>query len=598
MLTVVAKLWRYIFGPNVERIHKSNDGRNRAYNYYQNDIEQLGQRFLTAADFLKNALYYSSPVVIYIVYKKGCCLWATLLNSFRICGWTAMVVGGALVVRGFGRTRNKEYVEFLKTLGTCIDDPSNKESRALLRRYDFDFWYWPVDYIAAAKKERGCYKQRCDSVYLKRLSAYSNTHDLLLYGLPKETFAFVAGNTVGLWLLFPGSMGLLNLTCASSMRSHRNRLIEERGGIRAKLETVDGNFIDTIFFDRRGVRGKACCVPGMDEPLAAKTPNGTTLVVCCEGNSGFYECGIIGTPLECGYSVLGWNHPGFMCSTGSPYPQSDVYALEVVMEYAVGLLGFTPPNIILFGWSIGGFCAISVASLYPDLRGIVLDATFHDVLVFARRLAPPYFDNLITLTGRTYLNMNNACNLRAYKGPVTFIRREKDEVMNLGGAEKPQTNAGNRLFEDFLRTRFPNLFEKRPCGVVERDCPQALLLRSWLAVCNEDCRDNLMNKWDVHSGESQDIMRQAICDGRVTFPMQVGNNLTAVQKSRCVLFLAHKYMHHFNSSHCTPLPPCLFIPPFKLESLMAPQPQVCSDEDLDSNDKPVSDVRSNFLPLF
>lgn len=39
--------------------------------------------------------------------------------------------------------------------------------------------------------------------------------------------------------------------------------------------------------------------------------NGKTLVICCEGNAGFYEIGMAGTPLAEGYSVLGWNHPGF-----------------------------------------------------------------------------------------------------------------------------------------------------------------------------------------------------------------------------------------------------------------------------------------------
>lgn len=38
-------------------------------------------------------------------------------------------------------------------------------------------------------------------------------------------------------------------------------------------------------------------------------------VICCEGNAGFYEYGITGTPIEAGYSVLGWNHPGFAHST-------------------------------------------------------------------------------------------------------------------------------------------------------------------------------------------------------------------------------------------------------------------------------------------
>lgn len=34
--------------------------------------------------------------------------------------------------------------------------------------------------------------------------------------------------------------------------------------------------------------------------------NGKFLVICCEGNAGFYEVGMIMTPVEAGFSVLGW----------------------------------------------------------------------------------------------------------------------------------------------------------------------------------------------------------------------------------------------------------------------------------------------------
>ena len=88
--------------------------------------------------------------------------------------------------------------------------------QAQLRRYDFDFSFWPVDYVAAAKNEQKDKKQRWDSIFWKRLSLYANTQDLILYGLPKETFAFIVGNTVGLWMMFPGSVQLFNLTCGKS----------------------------------------------------------------------------------------------------------------------------------------------------------------------------------------------------------------------------------------------------------------------------------------------------------------------------------------------------------------------------------------------
>ena len=40
-------------------------------------------------------------------------------------------------------------------------------------------------------------------------------------------------------------------------------------------------------------------------------------MIVCEGNAGFYEMGMLTTPLDAGYSVIGWNHPGFWGSTGA-----------------------------------------------------------------------------------------------------------------------------------------------------------------------------------------------------------------------------------------------------------------------------------------
>lgn len=101
------------------------------------------------------------------------------------------------------------------------------------------------------------------------------------------------------------------------------------------------------------------------------------------------------TPPSAGYSVLGWNHPGFAGSTvspppppplfgvdpggfgsppglggappppdcpcpppflqGVPLPQSEANAMDVVMRYALQHLRFAPRDIVLYAWSIGGF---------------------------------------------------------------------------------------------------------------------------------------------------------------------------------------------------------------------------------------------------
>lgn len=58
------------------------------------------------------------------------------------------------------------------------------------------------------------------------------------------------------------------------------------------MKASDGNIIDGILFDRREI------FP--DRPL----------VICCDGNGGFYETGILKTPTDMNFSVIGWNPPG------------------------------------------------------------------------------------------------------------------------------------------------------------------------------------------------------------------------------------------------------------------------------------------------
>ena len=75
--------------------------------------------------------------------------------------------------------------------------------------------------------------------------------------------------------------------------------------------------------------------------------DGKILVICCEGNAGFYEVGMISTPLELGYSVLGWNHPGFGGSTVSLKYFSVLISNSAILEthaFDVHLAGSTLPT--------------------------------------------------------------------------------------------------------------------------------------------------------------------------------------------------------------------------------------------------------------
>lgn len=54
-----------------------------------------------------------------------------------------------------------------------------------------------------------------------------------------------------------------------------------------------------------------------------------------------------------------------------PYPSQELNAMDCVMQFAIEHLGFKPEQIILFGWSIGGFSTCWAAMNYPNIKGVV-----------------------------------------------------------------------------------------------------------------------------------------------------------------------------------------------------------------------------------
>lgn len=109
------------------------------------------------------------------------------------------------------------------------------------------------------------------------------------------------------------------------------------------------------------------------------------------------------------------------------------------------------------GWSIGGYNSLYIASRYPDVKGVVLDATFDDILYLALPRMPESLSNIVKIAIRDYVNLNNNELIMNYNGPVLIIRRTEDEVIS---EEMIGTNRGNNLLINMLRFRFPKIFKK------------------------------------------------------------------------------------------------------------------------------------------
>ena len=120
---------------------------------------------------------------------------------------------------------------------------------------------------------------------------------------------------------------------------------------------------------------------------------------------------------------------GFCGSSGDPYPSQDQNAIDGVVQFAIHHLGFKVEQIIFYGWSIGGYSSLWAASQYPDTKGVILDATFDDLLQLALPRMPDSISNIVKIAIRDYVNLNNTDLVNKYLGPILLVRRTEDEVI-------------------------------------------------------------------------------------------------------------------------------------------------------------------------
>lgn len=236
---------------------------------------------------------------------------AESITSFaKVSTGIGLIVMISLCMRSFGRSQSRAYTKFVEALNEAKADPKAKEK---LRVFDFDFKDWPVDFDVKdvdglvwhfTPFQASIYPNSISRDLSKRKDVklkVSRTKPFWISTLPCEIAAYIAIHTFGIRMIYPGSVKLIQSFLHPVLVQGRAKLVEEEHAKRYKLRTVDNNDVDTIFVDNRN---------GSDGNI-----NGKTLVICSEGNAGFYEIGIMTTPLSLRYSVLGWNHPGFGGST-------------------------------------------------------------------------------------------------------------------------------------------------------------------------------------------------------------------------------------------------------------------------------------------
>lgn len=537
-----------LFGPRIQSFYKLTGNTlssstpevlSRSHQYKPSTPEALSDYVIRASKLITSFGTYFTPAIIsYLIYKRNSVgSYANSLDTsvlLQLITTAFSILVASYGIRGLARFSNPDYQSFLRVIKEVQKNP-NASNKRILNHFDCDFSAFPVDYRWSESSD-----SRPPAPYQKSFPNQTSQTPLLLEGfplkLPLELVLSIVMKTVGRRLIYPGSLDFLQTLMHPAISSGRARLIEEYNGMRYKLESYDGNHIDSIFIDRR-----------------SSTPNGEFLVIGCEGNGGFYELGTILTPLEAGYSVLGWNHPGFGGSTGIPYPDQEVAAVDTVIKFAQDKLKFKQNQIIIYGWSIGGFTATWLGMRYPNVHGLIIDASFDHILPLARNIFPTFMYPVIEMAIRQHFDLNNSRHLEHYRGPILIIRRSQDEVIATDPFNSPPTNRANYLLIDTLRQRFPMLIDARA----------ETLLREYLGG-NARYQDGVLKRYSVNNTNCLRLLFEYFHINQTSYPVNIGPDLDNVSKDQLVLFLASRHLTDYDSVHCAPLPPRYFQRPWNL----------------------------------
>lgn len=387
------------------------------------------------------------------MFSTGNCLYSIciatspFLTPYIICTWrpsnyilllkfVAIFYAIAFSLRTIGRLLNIDYLEFVEQLNKTKSGQLTSSTLSALKQYDYQVHFAPVDFAASP-------------IGTKWYASVSSELDVFvpraLY-LIRKSVAWIASHSFGRRILYPGSTTLFHFFMNNQLIEGRRKLIEQKDGNRNIILTEDNNKLDTIFVDNRN-----------------KGENGDILIICCEGNAGFYECGVMQTPLSLQYSVLGWNMPGFGESGGTPYSKSILLAMEAIIQFAFRKLEFEPQQIVIYAWSIGGFPGTWAAANY-NVRAIILDATFDDLMPLAIARMPSMLSGLVQYTIHEYFNLPISEQLNHYDGPVLMIRRWNDEIIvtnENSEEERRQSNRANWLLLKFIQNRYSGLLKTK-----------------------------------------------------------------------------------------------------------------------------------------
>uniref|UniRef100_A0A8U8AYX9 Phosphatidylserine Lipase ABHD16 N-terminal domain-containing protein n=1 Tax=Geospiza parvula TaxID=87175 RepID=A0A8U8AYX9_GEOPR len=539
------------------------------------------------ASVLWSISYYASPLAVLYLYRKGLLTMSRVVPLSHCAATLGLLLAGVACLRGLGRWSNPQYLEFMAALEESHRSGS-PESKRKLGLYTFDFRSWPVDFRwdSAGPAWGG---SRAVPLLQAPPRPRGGSRGLLgaLRKLPCALARLLLAHTLGRRMLFPGSVRLLQRALLPALLQGQARLIEQLGGLRAKLPFAPFAPFAPPFAPLTPIcpvsQFGACWRRGRNDAMVidrrGRDPRGDTLVICCEGNAGFYEVGCLSTPLEGGAPApeRGQRHGrrGSLRAAAAarrPPQHRGVRLVHRRLHRHLGrhvlprARGSRPRRLLRRPRAAGAEGAA------PQLAGVG-DSDGSGAPEPQQRRAALQVPGP-RAAGAAHQGRDHHHHVRPQKPPKITPKTPKKPQKTPNHPGDPQktpkppkpppcpprtpddiaSNRGNDLLLKLLQHRYPKVLAGEGLRAV----------REWLEAATPEEQSSVLRRCPPDESWCRERLREWAGDRSPPFPWAIGEDLSPAQRQQLALYLAQQHLQNFEASHCTPLPPQAFRLPWAL----------------------------------
>lgn len=156
------------------------------------------------------------------------------------------------------------------------------------------------------------------------------------------------------------------------------------------------------------------------------------------GNAGniSFRLNYIDKLYDLGFSLLFFDYPGFGLSTGIPDEDLCIKCGQEFYKYLIDNKKFSSRDIILYGESIGGSIASSVANIY-NVKYLILQSTFTDIKEIIKLITTfSFFSNNVGFETLENIKIRFKLNKFNKKMKTLIVHSNEDEVIDISHAEQ------------------------------------------------------------------------------------------------------------------------------------------------------------------